>query len=150
MLRLTVSLCLILILHCMTGYAYGQKKVLVVHSYHEGFDWVEQANEGIIKALPGILNDIAEFIPFPAFIRPCAVHPLTKESQGAHRYQPQLLLVYSKGAFKMVAVQTLWRQAVPRYVDSSPASAQCSYFILVLIANVLQLVFAYCNIYIYI
>ena len=52
MLRLTVSLCLILILHCMTGYAYGQKKVLVVHSYHEGFDWVEQANEGIIKALP--------------------------------------------------------------------------------------------------
>ena len=31
---------------------YADQKVLIVHSYHEGFDWVDQMNRGIVRAFP--------------------------------------------------------------------------------------------------
>lgn len=51
-MRLSLTVCLFLCLHALAVDAYGQKKVLVVHSYHAGFEWVDHINQGIEKAMP--------------------------------------------------------------------------------------------------
>jgi ABC-type uncharacterized transport system substrate-binding protein len=57
-LILTIAVTLLL---GLTSIGHSQQRILVVHSYHAGFDWVDQINLGIKRALPSEGIDIQTY-----------------------------------------------------------------------------------------
>lgn len=52
MSRIHIQMVLLTCLFCITTTCWSDQKILVVHSYHEAFEWVNLTNKGIERALP--------------------------------------------------------------------------------------------------